>query len=501
MRNLSPSRDLSPSHDFASSKPNPALRVSRRKHLLLPLLFALLLTALSITATAAVSVNEIKTVSGGKFIKQGNKWSYRLSDGTRAKNCLLSINGKTYYFSAKGYRQSGWKKIGSDYYYFGKQSEGYMYKLRWLKSGSKTYFLKKSGKRATGWMTWQGKTYYFNQKGVRLFGWQTIGGKKYYLGTAKQGWKYKNKLLTYKKHIYYLQSNGTPAKGWKTVSGKRYYFDKNGRAYTGTHKISGVNYYFSQKGVLQHSGANLTVSSKCAILVEADTGKVLYAKNEKLRHANASTTKIMTCILALEHAKMTDKVSVSEKAAAQEPTKLYMRAGDSFRMKDLLYSLMLPSHNDTAVAIAEHISGSTEQFAKLMNSKAKALGCTSTHFVTPNGLDNGLNHYTTASDLAKIAQYAWKNATFRTIVKTPSYRFKSIGGVSYDVTTTNTLLGKTKGVCGMKTGFTNKAGYCFVGAVKAKNGKTYFSVTLGAATSTARWSDAKKLLNYAYKRS
>ncbi len=472
----------------------------RRAGVLALLLLSLCLAFSFPSGAAGVSADNIKTVSGGKFVKKSGYWMYRYKNGTTAKSCLLNIGGKTYYFSAKGYRQSGWKKIGGYYYYFGTQSQGYMYKLKWVKQNGKVYFLKKSGKRAEGWMTWQGKTYYFNSKGQRLSGWQVIGGKKYYLGTSDEGWLYKSRLFTYKNRIFYLQKDGSAAVGWKTISGKRYYFSKEGRAYKGKHTISGVNYYFSNQGVLLYSGANLSVSSDCAILMDADTGKVLYEKNADTQHANASTTKILTCVLALENAKLTDKVTVSANAAAQEPTKLYMKKGDSFRMKDLLYSLMLPSHNDTAVAIAEHISGTTTKFAALMNKKAKAIGCTKTHFVTPNGLDRGLNHYTTARDLAKIAQYALKNSTFKKIIKTSSYSFKSLGsGTSYTVKTTNQLLGSMTGVSGMKTGYTDKAGYCFVGTIQGKSGHTYISVTLGASSSTTRWSDAKTLLQYAYK--
>lgn len=471
---------------------------SLKKFFLFPLLLMLLCLGLGFSSAAAVSTQNIKTVSGGKFIQENGKWMYRYKNGTTAKSCLLNIKGKTYYFSAKGYRQSGWKKIEGTYYYFGKSSEGYMYKLRWVTYNKKIYFLKRSGKRAEGWMTWQGKTYYFNKSGQRLSGWQTIGGKKYYLGTAAQGWRYKNTWVTYKQKRYYLQKNGTAAVGWQTIGGSRYYFDKAGRAYTGKHKISGTTYYFDSTGKLLYSGVNLSLSSECAILINAGTGKVLYEKNADTHHANASTTKIMTCILALENCKLTEKVTASANAASQEPTKLYMRQGETFKMKDLLYSLMLPSHNDTAVAIAEHISGTTKKFAALMNSKAKAIGCTGTHFVTPNGLDGGLNHYTTARDLAKMAQYALKNATFKKIVSTSSYSFKSVQGTSYKVYTTNELLNTLPGVSGMKTGFTNKAGYCFVGTIKGKNGATYISVTLGASTSTARWNDSKKLLQYAY---
>ena len=462
------------------------------------LLLLMLCLGFCFTSNAAVSVNNIKKVTGGTFIQKNGKWMYRYQNGKTAKDCLLEINGKTYYFSPNGYRQYGWKKIDNDYYYFGKASEGYMYKLCWVNYKNNTYFVKKSGKRATGWLYYHGKRYYLDKNGKRVWGWNTIEGKKYYFGTKDEGWRYTNTLLTYKNKVYYLGSRGTLTTGWKTVSGKRYYFTKNGYAYTGKHKINGVYYYFDSKGVLLYSGANLKISSDCAILINASTGEVLYEKNADTRHANASTTKIMTCILALEKTKLTDKVTASSNAASQEPTKLYLHAGEVFRMKDLLYSLMLPSHNDSAVAIAEHISGSTAKFASLMNQKAKSIGCKNTHFVTPNGLDNGLNHYTTARDLAKIAQYAYKNGTFRKIIGTSSYQFTSLSGYSYYLTTTNQLLNAMPGVKGMKTGFTNKAGYCFVGVVKSKSGTNYISVTLGAPTSTARWDDSKKLLEYAY---
>ena len=204
--------------------------------------------------------------------------------------------------------------------------------------------------------------------------------------------------------------------GWVTdKSGNRYYFDKDGKAVTGKHKIKGTNYYFNQNGALTHTGLNYNISSDCALLMNADTGKIVYAKNENVAHANASTTKIMICILALENCKLNEKVKFSSYAASIEPSKLYANAGEVFYLKDLLYSLMLPSHNDTAVAIAEHISGSSAKFVNLMNKKAAEIGCTNTHFATPNGLDAGYNHYTTASDLAKIAQYAIKKPMFRTL--------------------------------------------------------------------------------------
>ena len=388
----------------------------------------------------STSVTKPSTVSGGTFIKNPEnkkQWSYRYKDKTLARKVFLSIKGKTYYFNSYGYRWYGLRTIKGKTYYFGTKDEGFLYKNKWIKYKGKYYCLSKDGYARTGWV--------------------------------------------------------------RTSSGRRFYLDKTGAAVTGNQTIDGVSYYFSSKGILIRTGQYFDISADCALLMNARTGKIVYAKNDTQTHANASTTKIMTCILALENCKLTEKVKVSAYAASQEPTKLYMQAGDSFYLKDLLYSLMLPSHNDTAVAIAEHISGSVPKFASLMNKKAKEIGCTNTHFVTPNGLDAGLNHYTTAQDIAKIAQYALENATFRKIVNTRSYSFSSLNGRYYYVYTTNALLGNMKGVIGVKTGFTNKAKYCFVGAITSKSKDTYISVILGAPNSSARWTDSQTLLNYASK--
>ena len=167
-------------------------------------------------------------------------------------------------------------------------------------------------------------------------------------------------------------------------------------------------------------------------------------------------------------------------------------------MGDMLYSLLLPSHNDTAVAIAEHVGGSTKKFVNMMNEKAAELGCTNTHFATPNGLDAGLNHYTTARDMAKIASYAWQYSRIREIVGTRTKTIKNLKGKTYNLVSTNRLLHEgMAGIGGMKTGYTDKAGQCFVGVIKGLNGKTYISVTFGARTTDGRWADARKLLSYA----
>ena len=198
-----------------------------------------------------------------------------------------------------------------------------------------------------------------------------------------------------------------------------------------------------------------------AVLMDGETGRVLYGKEAYKGRPNASTTKVMTCILALEMASGDDYVQVSRNAASQPQTHLGMREGQQFYLEDLLYSLMLKSHNDTAVAIAEHIGGSVEKFALLMNEKAKSLGCTDTHFVTPNGLDaedEGGVHHTTARDLALIMAYAIKNATFVHITQTRDYTFSDISGKEhYSVHNTNAFLDMETGVISGKTGYCGTA--------------------------------------------
>ena len=239
-----------------------------------------------------------------------------------------------------------------------------------------------------------------------------------------------------------------------------------------------------------------------AVLMDGETGRVLYGKEAYKGRPNASTTKVMTCILALELAKGDDYVQVSGNAASQPQTRLGMREGQQFYLEDLLYSLMLKSHNDTAVAIAEHIGGSVEKFALLMNEKAKSLGCTDTHFVTPNGLDaedEGGVHHTTARDLALIMAYAIKNATFVHITQTRDYTFSDISGKEhYSVHNTNAFLDMETGVISGKTGFTGNAGYCYVCAVR-QDEKLFIVALLGCGwpgNKNYKWSDTKKLLSY-----
>ncbi|BCJ99714.1 D-alanyl-D-alanine carboxypeptidase family protein [Anaerocolumna chitinilytica] len=245
----------------------------------------------------------------------------------------------------------------------------------------------------------------------------------------------------------------------------------------------------------------MSLSAKAAALIDASNGRVLYEKNGEQELPMASTTKIMTCIVALENANLDDVVTISRYASSMPDVQLNIVAGEKFYLRDLLYSLMLESHNDTAVAIAEHVGGSVECFAMMMNAKAKELGCEHTNFVTPNGLDAD-EHYTTAVELSRIAAYAIKNQEFLKIINTPSWQFTEINkGRSFTVNNKDRFLSLYDGAIGIKTGFTGKAGYCFVGAVQ-KNNKTFISTVLGSGWpphKTYKWTDTKALMDYGVK--
>lgn len=255
----------------------------------------------------------------------------------------------------------------------------------------------------------------------------------------------------------------------------------------------------------------LKLYSQSAVLMDADSGRVLYGKEENLIRPMASTTKIMTCILALEMGNLDDKVTVTQNAAIQPKVHLGMKKGETYYLKDLLHSLMLESHNDTAVAIAEHIGGSVEGFAVLMNQKARDMGCTDTFFITPNGLDakvtdqdgNEKTHSTTARDLARIMKYCLtesdKKEEFVKITGTRNYFFTDVPGKrSFNCTNHNALLSARTDAVSGKTGFTGGAGYSYVGAVK-RDGRVFIIALLGCGwppNKTYKWSDANLLFNY-----
>ena len=238
--------------------------------------------------------------------------------------------------------------------------------------------------------------------------------------------------------------------------------------------------------------------ARAAVLADGENGRILWGKNEDEPMAMASTTKIMTCLVALENAQLSDLVEISEYAAGMPDVQLNAVAGDSFYLGDLLYALMLESDNDVAVAIAEHVGGSVEAFAEMMNVRAEELGCTQTCFVTPNGLD-AEGHCTTAAELAKIASEAIKNETFVKIINTESHSFSNIEGTrQYQVNNKDAFLQLMDGAFGIKTGFTGDAGYCFVGALNSE-GRIYISVVLGSGwppNKSYKWKDTVSLMNY-----
>lgn len=245
----------------------------------------------------------------------------------------------------------------------------------------------------------------------------------------------------------------------------------------------------------------LSLSARAAALIDASSGRVLYEKNMNEELPMASTTKIMTCIIVLEHANLDDIVTFSDNAARQPDVQMNARAGEQYRVEDLLYALMLESYNDVAVALAEHVGGSVENFAAMMNQKATDLGCIHTHFVTPNGLD-ATHHYTTAKELCKISAYAIQNSDFIKITNTLSHQFQECHAKRQVVVNNkDRFLSMYPGAIGVKTGFTSKAGYCFVGAVEHNN-KQLVSAVLGAGwppNKNYKWQDTIKLMEYGEK--
>lgn len=246
--------------------------------------------------------------------------------------------------------------------------------------------------------------------------------------------------------------------------------------------------------------------AQSAVLMDADSGRVLYGKEENQIRPMASTTKIMTCILALEEMEKNQMVTISDYAAGQPKVHLGVQSQERYYLKDLLYSLMLESHNDSAVAIAEGIAGSVESFADRMNRKAKELGCDHTYFVTPNGLDDSDEegtHSTTARDLAMIMRYCMMQSPmkeeFLEITQTRSYQFTDVDGKrNFTCTNHNAFLDMMEGALTGKTGFTADAGYCYVGGLR-QNGKTFIVALLACGWpnhKSYKWEDTRALMEY-----
>lgn len=236
------------------------------------------------------------------------------------------------------------------------------------------------------------------------------------------------------------------------------------------------------------------VSARHACLIEAESGRVIFEKDAHTTHSMASTTKIMTALMAIEADCMNDVVSVSRKATLEEGSSIYLCEGDRMLMSDLIYGLMLNSGNDAAVAIAEHISGSVDKFAEDMTAKAKECGAYNTSFKNPNGLD-AKGHFTTAYDLAVISRKAMQNETFAEIVSTKKGTISPINRAEKTyLSNHNRLLSMYEGVNGIKTGYTSATGRCLVSSVE-RDGMKFIAVTLDAPDD---WNDHIKMLDYAF---
>lgn len=251
-----------------------------------------------------------------------------------------------------------------------------------------------------------------------------------------------------------------------------------------------VSFFFS----LSFKAECVDVSAASAIVFVADSGEILFEKDAYKRRSMASTTKIMTAVIALESEKLDSTVTISNKMVRVEGTSMGLKSGDKITLENLVRGMMLLSGNDAANAIALYLGGSEEDFAVMMNDKAIELGMRDTNFVTASGLDDD-EHYTTAFDMALLTAYAMRNPSFREIVSMSKGKVEYISpDATYTYYNHNKFLSMYDGACGVKTGFTKKSGRCLVTAVK-KNGNLVIAVTLNAGDD---WNDHKKLYDYCF---
>lgn len=249
------------------------------------------------------------------------------------------------------------------------------------------------------------------------------------------------------------------------------------------------------------AAAEPQLTARAALLMDVESGEVLYAKDPHRQLAPASTTKILTALVIVEKLDPNSKVTVSASAADVVPSKVGLRPGEVLYVQDLLYGLMLKSGNDTAQVLAEAAGGSIAGFAELMNSRARSLGAKNSHFMNPHGLTQS-GHYSTAYDLALIFRQGLKNPLFAELVQTRNATLRvensTENGLRWiRVSNSNRLLKSYYGARGGKTGFTNAAQVCFVGAAE-RNGRRLIAVVLGSPSSAARWADAETLFEYGF---
>lgn len=239
------------------------------------------------------------------------------------------------------------------------------------------------------------------------------------------------------------------------------------------------------------------VPAHSILLKELNTGRVLYEHESAKRLSPASLTKIMSALVILEHGRLDDLVTVSPAAARAHKTHLRLKAGQVFRLDDLLKAMLIVSANDACLAAIEHVGGDESQFVGLMNDKAAALGLHNTHFSNGCGFDSP-DHYSTAEDLAALSVIALQQPIFRDLVKEERAIIMPVNGThAYILHTTNRLLGRIPGVEGVKTGFTSKAGRCLIAKV-SQNGSDLLLVILN---SSRRWNTATSLITYGLRAS
>ncbi len=254
-------------------------------------------------------------------------------------------------------------------------------------------------------------------------------------------------------------------------------------------------------GVFAETKADLAPNSKSAILLDFDTGKILYSKNDNEVLPPASMTKIMSMLLIMERIdnktlSLTDEVTISENAASMGGSQVFLQAGETYKVEELLKGIAIASGNDAVVAMAEKVSGSVSDFVALMNEKAKSLGLTNTKFLNPHGLDTE-GHVTTARDMATLARELIKHTSILKFTSIYEDYLKKSDGSSIWLVNTNKLVRFYDGVDGLKTGFTKNAGYCLTSTAK-KNNTRFITVVMGAETSDKRSSDTVNMLNYGF---
>jgi serine-type D-Ala-D-Ala carboxypeptidase (penicillin-binding protein 5/6) len=246
---------------------------------------------------------------------------------------------------------------------------------------------------------------------------------------------------------------------------------------------------------LTASAAEMKIAAKTAVLMNAQTGKVIWAKDKDLRLPPASTAKVLTAAVVLDHSRISEVLTIPAQALGVSGANTQLEAGEKLTVGDLLHAMLLGSGNDAAVALALHAGNSVETFVEKMNEKARKLGAIRSRFLNPTGMPHA-KQLTTAHDLALITKYALENSDFRRIVSAKTYAWKSARWQG-TLNNSNKLLSTYSGATGIKTGNTREAGYCLVAAAQ-RGAQTYIAVILKSQQKSV-WQDAKELLDYGFK--